>query len=38
MSPEFVRTEPGSDPIIVEGYFAVAPAEMYAAWTDPDMS
>ncbi|MDH3738355.1 MAG: SRPBCC domain-containing protein [Alphaproteobacteria bacterium] len=37
MSLEFVRSEPGDDPIIVEGYFAVAPAQVFQAWTDPDI-
>lgn len=37
MTLEFVRTEPGEDPIIVEGYFAAAPARVFQAWTDPDM-
>jgi len=34
---DFVRTEPGDDPIIVEGYFAVTPETMFQAWTDPDI-
>jgi uncharacterized protein YndB with AHSA1/START domain len=37
MTLEFVRTEPGDDPIIVEGYFAVTPAKAFQAWTDPDI-
>ena len=32
---EFVRTEPGDDPIIVESYFAASPARVFRAWTDP---
>ena len=35
MTVEFVRTEPGDDPIIVEGYFAATPAKVFQAWTDP---
>ena len=34
---EFVKSIPGNDPIIVEGYFAVAPHAMFEAWTDPDI-
>ncbi len=33
---EFVRTEPGEDPIIVEGYFAASPKEVFQAWTIPE--
>lgn len=33
----FVKTEPGKDPIIVEGYFAANPARLFEAWTNPDM-
>ena len=32
---EFVKTTPGDDPIVVEGYFAVPPAQVFKAWTDP---
>ncbi len=32
----FVRTEPGADPIIVEGRFPVSPPQVFRAWTDPD--
>ncbi len=34
---EFVISEPGDDPIIVEGYFAAAPAKVFEAWTDPNI-
>ncbi len=34
---EFVRTEPGDDPIVVEGYFAAPPARVFEAWTDPNI-
>ncbi|MEM8750741.1 MAG: SRPBCC family protein [Pseudomonadota bacterium] len=34
---EYLKTEPGSDPLIVEGYFAVSPARMFEAWTSPDI-
>lgn len=37
MTLDFVRTEPGDDPIIIEGYFAAPPARVFQAWTDPDM-
>jgi uncharacterized protein YndB with AHSA1/START domain len=33
---DFVRSEPGDDPIIVEGYFAATPEKVFHAWTDPD--
>jgi uncharacterized protein YndB with AHSA1/START domain len=31
----FVKSAPGNDPIIVEGYFAAALAKVFEAWTDP---
>ena len=34
---EFVTTEPGDDPIIVECYFAASPARVFQAWTDPNI-
>jgi len=34
---EFVTSTPGSDPIIVEGYLAATPAEVFDAWTNPDI-
>ncbi len=34
---ELVRTEPGEDPIVIEGYFAAAPAALFEAWTDPNI-
>ena len=37
MTLEFLRTEPGDDPIIVEGYFAATPARVFQAWTDPNI-
>lgn len=37
MTLEFVRTEPGEDPIVVEGYFAATPARVFQAWTDPNI-
>lgn len=33
---DFVRSEPGDDPIVVEGYFAAKPEKVFHAWTDPD--
>jgi uncharacterized protein YndB with AHSA1/START domain len=30
-------TEPGADPIIVEGHYPVPPARVFRAWTDPDV-
>jgi uncharacterized protein YndB with AHSA1/START domain len=32
---EFVKTEPGDDPIIVECFFAASTASVFQAWTDP---
>ncbi len=37
MTLEFVTTEPGDDPIIVEGYIAATPARLFRAWTDPNI-
>jgi uncharacterized protein YndB with AHSA1/START domain len=34
---EFVKTKPGDDPIIVDCYFAAAPASVFQAWTNPDI-
>ena len=34
---EFVKSVPGDDPIVVEGYFAAPPAKVFEAWTDPDI-
>lgn len=34
---EFVKSEPGDDPVVVEGYFAASPAKVFEAWTDPDI-
>jgi uncharacterized protein YndB with AHSA1/START domain len=28
---EFVKSQPGDDPIVVEGYFAAPPAKVFAA-------
>jgi uncharacterized protein YndB with AHSA1/START domain len=33
----FVKTSPGAEPVIVEGFFAATPAEVFEAWTDPDI-
>lgn len=32
---QFVKTEIGADPIVVEGYFASSPQAVFQAWTDP---
>lgn len=34
---EFVKTEPSDKTIVVEGYFAVSPAQMFEAWTNPEI-
>lgn len=37
MTLEFVRSEPGDDPIIVGSYFAATPVRVFQAWTDPNI-
>lgn len=32
----YLQTEPGSEPVVVEGLFNVTPERMYRAWTSPD--
>ncbi len=32
----FLVTEPGAEPVIVEGWFGAEPARVFRAWTDPD--
>ncbi|WP_246660567.1 SRPBCC domain-containing protein [Nitratireductor sp. XY-223] len=34
---QFVKTEIGADPIVVEGYFSAPPCDVFRAWTDPDI-
>lgn len=34
---EFLKSPPGADPIVVEGYFAASPDVVFKAWTDPDI-
>jgi len=34
---EFLKSVPGDDPIVVEGYYAASPARVFEAWTDPDI-
>ncbi|NRA88894.1 MAG: SRPBCC domain-containing protein [Rhizobiales bacterium] len=34
---KFVKTEPCDETIVVEGYFAVTPAQMFEAWTNPEI-
>ena len=34
---EFMTSAPGDDPIVVEGYFAAPPEQVFEAWTDPDI-
>ena len=33
----FLKTEPGADPIVVEGSLEASPAEVFRAWTDPNV-
>ena len=35
MSPEFLRTAPGDEPVVVEGRYRAPPARVYRAWTEP---
>lgn len=37
MTFQFVKTELGADPIIVEGYIAATPNAVFRAWTDPEI-
>lgn len=37
MTSRFVQSEPGSDPILVQGYFSAPPEAVYRAWTVPDL-
>jgi len=34
---QFVTSQPGSDPIVVEGYFAASPSQVFEAWTNPEI-
>lgn len=34
---EFVKSEPTDEMLVVEGYFAVTPAQMFEAWTNPEI-
>ncbi|MBO6900571.1 MAG: SRPBCC domain-containing protein [Rhizobiaceae bacterium] len=34
---QFVKSAPGEDPIVVEGYFAATPDEVFEAWTTPEI-
>ncbi len=33
----FIKSPPGDDPIVVEGYFAAPSAKVFEAWTDPNI-
>mgnify|MGYP000275602880 CR=1 FL=1 len=33
----FMTSQPGTDPIIVEGYFPASPDRVFNAWTNPDI-
>lgn len=37
MNFQFVKTEIGADPIIVEGFIAATPKAVFRAWTDPKL-
>lgn len=33
----FMTSQPGTDPIVVEGYFPASPDRVFNAWTNPDI-
>lgn len=33
----FISSRPGDEPIIVEGFFAASPEQVFEAWTNPDI-
>ncbi|WP_422367188.1 SRPBCC family protein [Pelagibius sp.] len=33
---DFLKSVPGDDPIVVEGYFPASPERVFSAWTDPE--
>ena len=33
----FVKSEPGMDPLVVSAWFAATPAKTFAAWTQPEL-
>lgn len=37
MTFQFIKSELGADPIIIEGYLAVSPKVVFQAWTDPEI-
>jgi len=36
MTPQFLKTAPGEDPVITEAEFRASPARLFKAWTEPD--
>lgn len=36
MTPQFLKTIPGEDPVITEAEFQASPARLFKAWTEPD--
>lgn len=32
-----MKSQPGDEPVVVEGYFAAAPDRVFDAWTNPDI-
>ncbi|MEM7215871.1 MAG: SRPBCC domain-containing protein [Pseudomonadota bacterium] len=32
-----LQSNPGDDPVVVEGFFAVSPSTMFRAWTEPEI-
>lgn len=36
MTPGFLQSAPGSDPVLIEGHFRASPQRVFDAWTNPD--
>ena len=36
MTLQFLKTEPGADPVVSQAEFEASPARVYKAWTEPD--
>lgn len=36
MTPQFLKTAPGENPVITQAEFGASPARLFKAWTEPD--